>query len=230
MVVVAGIQARLGSSRLPNKILFPIGGVPILKWVDRATEYMNVDETVILTDLSSQDSIREKIGHASGYDGLVSDRYRKFANEYSDDDFYYVRLCGDQPFVDVDLTNRLIDFAQETNADYAGYMVYGRPSALTSYGIYPEVFKASCLLRSEPSDHVTNTIYMRPDEFNCQFIKHDPMDWAGERLERKTWSDFSLTVDTVLDYYRIKTWHESGGWPKHPGGDPYKNDGRYNWL
>jgi spore coat polysaccharide biosynthesis protein SpsF len=219
MIFIAGIQARLGSERLPGKVLFPIAGKPILKWVIDATDRMDVDDTVILTDPDSFADIQRAVGMAGARDGLVSYRYIEEADLWDDSDLYFVRLCGDQPFVSPQLANALIDKARETGADYVGYMVDGRPAALTAYGIYAEVFKADALKRAEPSDHVTKGLYMRPDVFHCEWIEDSPDEW------------YSLTIDTVLDYYRIKDWYENkGAWPEHPGGDPFKNDGRYSWL
>jgi spore coat polysaccharide biosynthesis protein SpsF len=219
MTFIAGIQARLGSERLPNKVLFPIGGKAIVQHVVDATDEMDVDDTVILTDENSYE-IAKYTGFAAMYQGLVSERFVAEAKTWDDPDLYFVRLCGDQPFVDPYRANMLIKKAKETKADYVGYLVDGRPSALTAYGIYAEVFRADALKRAEPSDHVTNTIYMRPDLFQCEWIVDDEIQYS-----------FSLTVDTILDYYRIKHWYEYwGGFPAMPGGDPFKNDRRYDWL
>jgi spore coat polysaccharide biosynthesis protein SpsF len=237
MRFIVGIQARLGSTRLPNKILFPIMGKPILQHVVDNAKRMNIGDVVVLTDPESVSVITDNITDVDvrAKPGPVSDRYRYYHYDMlgEEDDIryremYYVRLCGDQPFVSAELTNRLIDRARETKADYVGYMVDGRPAALTAYGIYAEVFRADALRSSEPSDHVTNSLYMRPDKFHCEWIV------AGSTLPPNVDGyvkdhphRYSLTIDTVLDYYRIK---DRGGWPEHPGGDPFKNDERYDWL
>lgn len=102
------IPARLGSTRLPDKPLFPILGRPLIEWVWRRVEAMRVlDEVVVATDSESIAAVCRKMGalvamtadrHPSGTDRVAEvsrlDRYRDYS--------IIVNVQGDEPLVEED--------------------------------------------------------------------------------------------------------------------------------
>jgi spore coat polysaccharide biosynthesis protein SpsF len=221
MKFVVGIQARDNSTRLPGKVMFPLGNTTVLGMVmDKADKTGH--EWCVLTDKDSP-LVSNYAPQVLMRDGPVSHRFLEYARRANAD--YIVRLCGDQPFVKLDYILELIELAENTEAEYCGYIVDDVPAAVTSYGIYPEVVQVQALRRAEPSDHVTQPIYSRPDLFRCEWIYDDPLDDMPSL-------GYSLCVDTLRDYYRIKRWWENdGGWPSDPMGYPHKNYKRYKaWL
>ena len=231
MRVVSVIQARMGSSRLPGKVMFPLGDKTILQHVVDKARKISDEEVYIVTDYDSISQLSVQGATILPAYGLVSNRFRKlfyelYERDISYNDVLFVRLCGDQPFVDDNLVSPLADILYKTGADYAGYMVGGRPSALTAYGIYPEVFRGSLMTVTDPSDHVTLPIYMRPDLYKCAWIDHEPY---VDYINKRDYLQFSLTIDSILDYYRLVYWYNEGKY-FNPGGDPFKNDERYDWL
>jgi len=122
--IVAIIQARMGASRLPGKVLMDIAGKPMLAWViERARQSKRIDEIVVATTKEPADEAIAQLCSSKGirffrgstYD--VLDRYYQAAKYFQAD--VIVRLTADCPLLDpevIDLTiselvNRSLDFA-----------------------------------------------------------------------------------------------------------------------
>ena len=113
MKTVAIIQARMGSSRLPGKVLLDIGGRPMLQWVvERTRRAKTVDEVVVATTLDpSDDPVFEfckrkdyRVGRGSVHD--VLDRYYQTARHFQAD--VVVRITADCPLIDPDLIDEAV--------------------------------------------------------------------------------------------------------------------------
>jgi len=123
MKVVALVQARMGSTRLPNKVMKPIGGVPmieiLLSRLSRATE---VDQIVVATSVDARNQALveyiNKLGYAceQGSENDVLDRYLQAARAHQAD--VVVRITGDCPLVDPELVDEVIRGFKSSNADY----------------------------------------------------------------------------------------------------------------
>ena len=123
-LVVAGIQARLSSSRLPGKVLADLGGQPlILRVVERVRAAKRVDEVYVLTsDEPSDDRLVEVLEEAGvavrrGPLDDVLARYGALLEER--DPGYVVRVTGDAPLVDPDF----LDLQLEALAAHDGDLV-----------------------------------------------------------------------------------------------------------
>jgi spore coat polysaccharide biosynthesis protein SpsF len=106
--VVAIIQARMASSRLPGKVLLDIGGKPMLEWVvERARRAQTVPEVVVATTVDPSDTpvfefCKQKdyrVGRGSVHD--VFDRYYQAAKHFQAD--VIVRITADCPLIDPEL-------------------------------------------------------------------------------------------------------------------------------
>ena len=122
--IVAIIQARLASTRFPNKVLAQIGNTTAVRLLlDRLSASQMVDYSVIATSVSkTDDELCEyldsiKANYFRGDEKNVLDRYFKAACFYSAD--VIVRICGDCPFIDAGLIDRTIDQYIQRGADYA---------------------------------------------------------------------------------------------------------------
>lgn len=110
---VAVVQARVGSTRLPGKVLRPLGGRPVLSWVLRAAQASEqVDEVVLATtDLPEDDPLAE-LAAAQGAGvvrGPVDDvlaRYVVALHEHPAE--AVVRLTADCPLVDPVLVDLVV--------------------------------------------------------------------------------------------------------------------------
>lgn len=165
--VVAFIQARMTSSRLPGKVLSVIGGKPsILFMVERLRRAQQLDSIVVVTsDHRSDDTLVSVLDRAGvpTFRGPLEDvlsRYRKALEAYPAD--IVVRLTGDCPLIDPSIVDAVVSLQRQSGADYASNI---DPPSFPD-GMDVEVFTAQSLFRASESallrserEHVT--LWMR---------------------------------------------------------------------
>ena len=108
MKVVALVQARMGSTRLPNKVMKLINGVPMIELLlSRLSNSRRIDEIVLATSVDRRNGplvehVR-RLGYAceQGSENDVLDRYVQAASKHEAD--VVVRITGDCPRVDAEL-------------------------------------------------------------------------------------------------------------------------------
>lgn len=122
--IVAIIQARTGSSRLPAKMLMKLSGKPILHWViHRTLKSEFVDQIVLATTTNPKDDPIEMIGKEFGIEVFrgsendVLSRYYEVALNVKADTI--VRICADNPFIAPEEIDRLIKYYKTNAFDYA---------------------------------------------------------------------------------------------------------------
>ena len=121
---VAIVQARMGSSRFPGKMLAKLGSCTIIEWVLSRVKRANLlDEVLLATSNLPRDDILAKIANqcnVSVYRGSESDVLKRFTNaaiKYQAETV--IRVCADNPFIDPDEINRLVSFFESNDCDYA---------------------------------------------------------------------------------------------------------------
>lgn len=205
------IQARTGSSRLPNKMVLPFykesGILEIL--VNRIQEAFGEDFntiTVATTKKSGDDAIVEicKKNNIHYFRGSENDVLKRFIGAANEKNFNkLIRVCADNVFLDVEALKHLYDYFNNSQADYISYKTTdGKPSILTHYGFWAEAVSVEALKRvaeltDEPlyHEHVTNYIYTHPDKFKIEFI---PLSQVSPQIE--SCSNLRLTIDTQSDF------------------------------
>ena len=123
MKVVAIVQARMGSTRLPNKVMKPIGGIPMIELLlSRLSRAKDVDQIVVATSEGSRNQplvehVR-KLGYAceQGSENDVLDRYVRAARAHEAD--VVVRVTGDCPLVDPALVDEAVRRFKAAGVDY----------------------------------------------------------------------------------------------------------------
>jgi spore coat polysaccharide biosynthesis protein SpsF len=165
--VVAVIQARMGSSRLPGKVLRPLGSRPVLEWVvDAASAAAEVDELVVATSqTAADDAIAEwcssrGVRVVRGSEEDVLDRFLLAARETRADAI--VRLTADCPLMDPALIDQVVGvWRREPSLGYvATTLVRSLPR-----GFDVEVIERSALedahleARGHDRVHVTSYLY-----------------------------------------------------------------------
>jgi glutamate-1-semialdehyde 2,1-aminomutase len=123
MKTVAVVQARLGSTRFPNKVLRPVAGVPLIELLlSRLSRAKRVDQIVLAAPEDARNeplvAHARKLGFAvyQGSENDVLDRYYRAASAYKPD--AVVRITGDCPLVDPALVDALIGDYETGGADY----------------------------------------------------------------------------------------------------------------
>src|SRR4030042_2449084 len=144
---IAIIQARMGSTRLPGKVLKKVGGVTLLEYeIKRLKRAKKINKVVVATTISKKDDRIEKlcrqIGVAffRGSENDVLDRYYQCAIKYPQ---YknIVRITGDCPLIDPAVIDEVISFFEKNDFDYASNV---EPPTFPD-GMDIEIFKNSAL-------------------------------------------------------------------------------------
>lgn len=195
MKIIAIIQARMESTRLPGKVLKTICGKPILQHIIERVRFSKyLDEIIIATSNHKADDAIERFANKyniSVYRGSqenVLQRFAECAKLYKAD--LIVRLTGDNTLVDSDIIDKGIETYQEEELDYLYYQE-GLP-----IGMAVEIFRYEALVRAykEASDkecleHVTPYLYKNEDIFK---IKRSVC--KDKQLQKLRW-----TIDTEED-------------------------------
>ncbi len=169
--IVAVIQARMGSTRLPGKVLKPIAGQPLLWHVVRKLEKSTLIEAIVIA--TSTNPLDDAIVEFARDQGIVAVRgpednvLARFARaaELMDADII-VRVSADAPFLDAGFIDHLIVSLIEQNGDY----VLLEDGAVTAHeGVDPFTRRALDKLMMDASDdpiareHVTGYFKLHPD-------------------------------------------------------------------
>ena len=198
------IQARLGSTRLPGKILKPFHGDKCILDIILDKLHQACDAKVIVATSTSKDNdaLVEHLKRNGelvfrGSENDVLDRFIKAAKRHHIDGI--IRICSDNPFIDSDGIKSLIDKALNSDAQYIGFKINGLPSIKTHFGFWGEFVTLDALKKVASStddlpahEHVTIHVYSHPEEYHCEWI--DCPDVIQGR------NDIRLTVDTQEDF------------------------------
>lgn len=201
MNVIVIIQARMGSSRLPGKVLLPLGGVPAIRHViSRARLIPHISNVVLATSnltiddplVQFCDSIDVPVFRGSEND--VLDRYYHAALLYKAD--IIVRITGDCPLIDPVESGKVIEKFFKMDADYVSNT---NPPKLPD-GLDTEVFGMTTLAKTwknakkkSEREHVTLHIYSNPANFRISSV-----------LYQEDLSHYRLTLDETDDYALLK--------------------------
>jgi spore coat polysaccharide biosynthesis protein SpsF len=171
--VVAVIQARTGSSRLPGKVLLPLAGRPVLSWVVRAAQAApGVDEVVVATSTAPGDDAVAELATALGVAvvrGSELDVLQRFvaARDASGADAV-VRLTADCPLLDPALIGAVVGaWRAEPSLDYvATTLVRTLPRGLDVELVSSAALDAAdAAARDHHRVHVTSALYAHPGEY-----------------------------------------------------------------
>src|SRR5688572_10130845 len=163
MTTVAIVQARMGSTRLPNKVMRPIGGTPMIGvLLERLSRAKRVDRIIVATSTDARNAPLAAFVRGLGYgvfegsEDDVLDRYCGAAQEAGADTV--IRITGDCPLVDPLLVDQVVDLFEKNGARYASNV---QPATFPD-GLDIEVFSREVLeqARREASsrsdrEHVT---------------------------------------------------------------------------
>jgi spore coat polysaccharide biosynthesis protein SpsF len=191
------IQARMGSSRLPGKVLKKLGDKSLLGYlISRLFKMQNKVKIVIATsNLDNDDKIESfcKLNNISCFRGdeeNVLERYYLCAKKEGFE--HIIRLTGDNPFIDIEELDNLIDLHLRNSSDYS------RSFAVLPKGVGGEIFTFEALEISYKKghkenhiEHVNEYIEGNKDKFKISELKVDL---------KKNRPEISLTVDTLDDY------------------------------
>jgi glutamate-1-semialdehyde 2,1-aminomutase/spore coat polysaccharide biosynthesis protein SpsF len=195
VTAIAVVQARLGSSRFPRKVLASLAGKPMLEvLLHRLSRATTLDGIVVaIPDDANDDELASaieawgwRVVRGSGDD--VLDRYHSAITAVPAD--VVVRVTGDCPLIDPELVDAVVDeLLRQPTLDYVALG--------TSYpdGADCEAFRSDALERAwieaklpSEREHVTPFIWTNPDRFSLKLLERTPSA-----------ADIRLTVDEPTD-------------------------------
>lgn len=197
---LALIQARIGSSRLPNKVMLDLCGKTVLqRIVDRVRKSAYVDEVIVVTSIQRENMKIVKlcadhdirVGVGSEQD--VLDRFYQIAKLFRPQ--YVIRLTADCPCFDAELLDNALE-NMDDEVDYCAAIsetiADGLDFEIISFDALEEAWKMSDMPHQR--EHVTPYITEHPDRFRLQDYVSPFGDFGKER-----W-----TIDEQEDYELIK--------------------------
>lgn len=201
-MILAILQARMSSTRLPGKVLKPILGRPMLAWqIDRIKRSRTIDRLVVATSHDASDDAIQAFCEANGvacHRGPLHDVLARFhgAVEAFGPAEHVIRLTGDCPLVDWTIIDAAVELQKREGSDIAGNgIVRTYPD-----GLDVEVVSSAALNRAhreatEPGhrEHVTQYIYHNPGKFRLAHLTQTP------DLGLLRW-----TVDTPADFEMVE--------------------------
>jgi len=231
MKVVAIIQARMGSTRLPGKVLMDLAGEPMLaRVVCRVGRARTLDAVIVATTVESADEAIERLCEARGwpcYRGSrddVLDRYYQAARRHAAE--AVVRVTADCPLVDPTVVDRVVAefLRRQPGLDYASN---GWPRMSFPRGLDTEVLRFDALERAWREDnnpawreHVTPYLYQHPETFRLLEVPSDA-----------DYSHLRWTVDTPEDWNLIERIYRHFGHDRFSWEDVLELVGRHpKWL
>ncbi len=204
-MVAAIIQARMGSTRLPGKVLMDINGKPLVQRViDRVKYATLVDKIILATTLDRSDNKLADLGKAMNVDLFrgsrddVLDRYYQVANTFGVD--VIARITADCPLIDPSIIDQAITTFLDGDYDYVSTAY---PDASFPDGLDVCIFSICTLekawkeaLMPSEREHVTPYIWKNPRIFRTKNIKHT------EDLSAMRWTvDEESDLEFVREVY-----------------------------
>jgi spore coat polysaccharide biosynthesis protein SpsF len=206
------IQARVGSTRLTNKINLPFYNEDtILDIVIKKILYLKEKniQIVLSTGSNKENGIlkkysdKYKIDFFQGSEINVLDRFIKTAEAYNFS--HIIRVCSDNPFLEVEFIETLIKTYYKEKYDYYSYKDSNNiPAIRTHIGVFVEIVSLNSLKIQEENEHkisiiehVTKYIYENPKKFNIN-LKEFPAYLKNKNFLR-------FTIDDKIDFDNLKS-------------------------
>jgi len=215
MKVVATIEARMTSTRLPGKVMMPALGEPMMVHLFRRLKAVeSLDAIVLATTTNSTDDVLEDVARKNGIEvfrGSESDvlgRVVGAARSHGAD--VVVEISGDCPVIDPDLVEQTVRiFLRNPGTDFASN------AFISSYpgGMDTSVFAFSALEKAAAStddphdrEHVAQFVVNRPELFSHLYVVAPPsLHWPDLHLLLDERSDYDLLVRLFEHFGRENT-------------------------
>ncbi len=214
-------QARMGSTRLPGKIMLEIEGKTLLEiHISRLKKCKEADAILIATTVSKKDEIvvemANKLGVLSfrGSENDVLDRFYQATKPFNPE--WVVRVTSDCPLIDPELVDQVILYAKNNNFDYCSNVLDEKfPD-----GQDVEVFKFNAL-----ENAWTNAVLNSEREHVTPFLRNNVIGKGLSIFKAKNfecdfdYSKIRMTVDEELDFelvkYLVKSFGTDKGWREY---------------
>lgn len=204
MKTVAIIQARMGASRLPNKMLLWLHGYPICEWVFRRVKKAEkIDQVIFAIPRTKSNDVLarylQSIGATvfRGSETNLVERYFQAAEQVFANQI--VRVCGDNPLICASEIDRLVGFFENESCDYAyNHIPFknqypdGLGAEICSMQLIGELHERATT--SSHREHLFNYVWQNSTDYTIKTF--DPPDEFG-------FPELKLDLDTMDDYQAL---------------------------
>ena len=203
MTVVATIEARMTSSRLPGKVLLPALGEPMIQHlVRRLRAVPSIDEIVLATTTNASDDPLCEFVQREGVRVFRGSEHDVMARVIGAADFggadVIVEITGDCPIIDPEIVEQTIRMFFAHKVDYvSNALIRSYPDGMDTQVFRVNTLKRSAHMTIDPLDHehVSRHICKHPELFSQISLIAPPS---------LTWPDLGLTLDEESDYCLLK--------------------------
>ena len=197
--LVAIIQGRMGSTRLPGKILMHVLRRPLLSYqIERLRLSKLITRIIVATTTNAEDdpvgelAQGEKVEIYRGSEHDVLDRYYQAAKTFSAE--HIMRLTADCPLIDIDICDRISNEYFTSGSDYV------RTGETFAEGLDCEIMSFKALERSWRNAKLTSE-----REHVTLYIRNHTEQFAVKILEQETDdSKYRITVDEEEDFHVVE--------------------------
>ena len=202
---IAIIQARIGSTRLPYKMMLSLHGTPIIEWVINRTKKSNLlDDIIVAIPISEDNDILEKYIKELGvkvFRGSENNVLNRFYESVKDKNAtHIIRICADNPLIDGIEIDNLINFYQNNSCDYAYNHIPkdnlypdGLGAEMISFDLLKDLHAS--VTTQHHKEHCLSYIIDNKDKFTIKTF--NPKDKSLHYPELK------FDVDTFDDYHKL---------------------------
>ena len=211
--VNAIVQARMTSSRLPGKVLLPLGGKPVLQnIIERLRRSKYIDDVIVATTTNEADNAiielcdRLDCSYYRGSEDDVLSRVLEAAKKFDTD--IIVEVTADCPMISVEIADFCIEKLVCHEKDYVSNVIrrsYPR-------GLDVQVFWTNVLDKANKEvdnyfdrSHVSSWIYKNPKTINDYKVANVSCNLTGFDI---TFREYRLTLDTEEDYILLQLMFE----------------------
>ena len=205
MKILTIIQARMGSTRLPNKVLMDLAGKTNLeRVVERVQKSQYIEEIVVATTIGKHDlpivklCAEKNLRVFCGSENDVLDRYYQCAKLLNPD--HVIRITADCPLIDPDIINRVISAHLDSGADY---------TSNTLNPTYPDGLDVEIMKYSVLKDAWVHADKLSQREHVTQYIIHNESYRKTSVESNFDYGNERWTLDTPNDYEFIKSIYET---------------------
>lgn len=209
MRTIGIVQARMGSTRLPYKMMLSLHGMPIIEWVLKRSSKSKLlsDLIVAVPDTNENDILANYITNLGfsvyrGSENNVLNRFYEAAKIKNAD--HIVRICADNPLIDGGEIDNLIIFYQDNRCDYA----YNH---IPKNNLYSDGFGAEIISFNLLQNLNANAKEDRHKEHCLSYITDNQNDFIIKTFNPKDTKlyrpDLRFDIDTYEDYYKLSMKH-----------------------
>jgi spore coat polysaccharide biosynthesis protein SpsF len=198
-MILAILQARVSSTRLPGKVIKPLLGKPmILRQVERLKRARSIDRLLIATSVGPEDDALAALCHENGLEcfrGSLEDVLDRFYQAASTvEPTHVMRLTGDCPLTDPEILDRLAELHLASGCDYSSTALEpsfpdGLDAELMTFSALEQAWREATL--PSQREHVTPFLYQNPERFSIRVLKNEA-DLSSLRWTVDEPSDFEF--------------------------------------